>query len=185
MRTQEAPRPEGAPPPPHHGVGPPLTYGGFWVRTDALLIDLLITSLWALPFRAAWRAVAPDPAVLGSIRLSGVVVIVVTWAYFVVATGTTGGTLGKLVVGLRVTEVGFARPDWITVLFREVVGRVLVAASLGIGYLWAAFDPRKQGWHDKIADTVVVKRVHVVPGADDPWAEARTRPDRGRHRSSG
>jgi uncharacterized RDD family membrane protein YckC len=160
-----------------------LAYGGFWARTGALLIDLLVTSLWALPFRAAWGAVAPDPAVLGSIRLSGLVVLLVTWAYFVVATGTTGGTLGKHVVGLRVTGIGFGRPDWPTVLFREIVGRVLVAASLGVGYLWAAFDPRKQGWHDKVADTVVLKRVRVVPGAEDPWAESR--PERGRHRSSG
>jgi uncharacterized RDD family membrane protein YckC len=179
------------PPPPHAGL--PLAYGGFWTRTGALLIDLLLTALWALPFRAAWRAVAPDPAVGGALRASGLVVLAVTWAYFVVTTATTGGTLGKHAVGLRVTGLGFGRPDWPTVLFREVVGRVIVAASLGIGYLWAAFDPAKQGWHDKIADTLVLKRVRVVPGAVDPWdqprgraAEAREGAVRGgRHRSSG
>jgi uncharacterized RDD family membrane protein YckC len=68
------------------------------------------------------------------------------------------------------------------VFFREVVGRVIVTATFGLGYLWAAFDPRKQGWHDRIADTVVLRRVHLAPGAADPWAEDR---GEGRHRSSG
>jgi uncharacterized RDD family membrane protein YckC len=181
------------PPPAPHAAGPPLAYGGFWSRTGALLIDLFVTALWAVPFRAAWQAVVPDPAVVGAVRASGLVVLAVTWAYFVVTTATTGGTLGKHALGLRVTGLGFGRPDWPTVLFREVVGRVIVAASLGIGYLWAAFDPAKQGWHDKIADTLVLKRVRVVPGAVDPWGQVRgPAPEAregairgGRHRSSG
>jgi uncharacterized RDD family membrane protein YckC len=191
MRTEGPPaHPEQAPPPPHHAGGLPLAYGGFWSRTGALLIDLFITALWAVPFRAGWRAVAPDPALVGAVRASGLVVLVAMWAYFVVTTATTGGTLGKHALGLRVIGLGFGRPDWATVLFREVVGRVLVAASLGIGYLWAAFDPAKQGWHDKIADTLVLRRVRLAPGAVDPWdrplAEVREGTIRGgRHRSSG
>jgi uncharacterized RDD family membrane protein YckC len=192
MRTEGPPVDQDVPPPPPH-AGLPLAYGGFWTRTGALLIDLILTALWALPFRAGWRAIAPDPAVVGALRASGLVVLGVTWAYFVVTTATTGGTLGKHAVGLRVTGLGFGRPDWPTVLFREVVGRVIVAASLGIGYLWATFDPAKQGWHDKIADTLVLKRVRVVPGAVDPWdrprgpaPEVREGAVRGgRHRSSG
>jgi uncharacterized RDD family membrane protein YckC len=193
MIVEGAPAHPGTPPAPHHVGGLPLAYGGFWSRAGALLIDLVVTSLWAVPFRAGWQAVAPDLAVVGALRTSGIVVLVLWWAYFVVTTATTGGTLGKHALGLRVTDLGFGRPDWPTVFFREVVGRVIVTASLGIGYLWAAFDPAKQGWHDKIADTLVVKRVRVVPGAVDPWVrqdqpapEARAEiPRGGRHRSSG
>ncbi|HEX2031623.1 MAG TPA: RDD family protein [Actinomycetota bacterium] len=160
------------PPPPHTAAIPDrrLAYAGFWSRAGAMAIDLLVTALWAAPLRRAFAALTEDPAVLGPFRVSGLVVLGLLWAYFVVATGLTGGTLGKHALGIRVISAGFARPDWETVLFREVVGRIIVAASLGIGYLWAAFDPRKQGWHDRIADTLVVKKVAVLP-AVDPWQD--------------
>lgn len=157
-------------------------YAGFWIRAGALLIDLVVTSVWAVPFRAAFRAVSSDPAVLGPFRLSGLVVLAALWAYFVVTTAATGGTLGKHALAIRVVGTDLRRPDWTTVLFREVVGRVIVAASFGIGYLWSAFDGRKQGWHDKIADTLVLRRVKVID-AEDPWLEEPPPPrPGGRHR---
>ena len=137
-------------------------YAGFGARAGAFLLDLVLTSLWAVPFRRLYQEVLPDPAVWGGIRASGVVVLVTTWAYFVVTTALFGGTLGKHAVGLRVVGTDLGRPGWLTVLFREVVGRIIVTASLGIGYLWSAFDPRKQGWHDRIADTLVLRRVVVL-----------------------
>jgi len=36
---------------------------------------------------------------------------------------------------------------------------------LMLGILWVAFDPRKQGWHDKLAHTVVVRPKHRGPVA--------------------
>jgi uncharacterized RDD family membrane protein YckC len=137
-------------------------YAGFGARAGAFLLDVLLITVWALPFRSLYRDVLPDPAVWGGIRASGVVVLVTAWMYFVISTALFGGTLGKFAVGLRVVGTDLARPDWLTVLFREVVGRIIVTASLGIGYMWAAFDPRKQGWHDRIADTVVLRRVMVL-----------------------
>ena len=41
--------------------------------------------------------------------------------------------------------------------FLRNVGFGISALVLGIGLLWVAFDPNKQGWHDKMADTYVVK----------------------------
>ena len=152
-----------------------LVYAGFGSRLGAFLIDLLITVAWAVPFRRLWRAVLPDPLVLGSVRASGLAVLGAFWLYLVVTTGTTGGTLGKHAVRLRVVTGGLERPDWLTVVFREVIGRVIVAATLGIGYLWIAADPRKQGWHDRIADTLVLKQVTVAADTD-PWSVS------GRHR---
>jgi uncharacterized RDD family membrane protein YckC len=172
------------PPPPPHAAELPdrrLAYAGFGARAGAMAIDVLVTLIWATPFRSAFHSLAADPVVLGPFRLSGLLVLALFWAYFVVTTGTTGGTLGKHAVGLRVVATDLRRPDWETVLFREVVGRVIVAASAGIGYLWAAFDPRKQGWHDRIADTLVVRRVAVLP-ASDPWQEMPAARTEGRHR---
>ncbi|HEV3475787.1 MAG TPA: RDD family protein [Actinomycetota bacterium] len=137
-------------------------YAGFGARLGAFVLDLLLTALWALPFRSLWRQALSDPAVLGNVRASGVAVLLIAWTYFVVTTALTGGTLGKHAAGLRVVGTDLGRPGWVTILFREVVGRIIVTASLGIGYLWAAFDPRKQGWHDRIADTLVLRRVVVL-----------------------
>jgi uncharacterized RDD family membrane protein YckC len=173
------------PPPPPHAAAVPdrrIAYAGFWPRAGALALDVLVTSLWAAPFRSIFGQVTEDPAVLGPLRVSGIVVLIAFWAYFVLTTATTGGTLGKHALGMRVVSTAFERPGWETVFFREVVGRVIVTASAGLGYVWAAFDPRKQGWHDRIADTLVVRTVRVLP-ASDPWLEEPlAAPAGGRHR---
>jgi uncharacterized RDD family membrane protein YckC len=35
---------------------------------------------------------------------------------------------------------------------------LIAVACVGIGYVWIAIDPRRQGWHDKIVRTLVVRR---------------------------
>jgi uncharacterized RDD family membrane protein YckC len=42
--------------------------------------------------------------------------------------------------------------------FLRYVGYWVVWITLFIGFIWVAFDGRKQGWHDKIAGTLVVRR---------------------------
>ncbi len=158
-------------------LGPRFVYAGLWSRLGAMALDLAVASVWAIPFRAMYRTLLPDPFVLGPVRVSGLLVAATFWAYLVVTTATTGGTLGKHALGLRVVSAGPTRPDWPTILFREVVGRVIVAATAGFGYLWAAVDRRKQGWHDRIADTYVLRKVTVMEG-DDPWDDHGERPDR-------
>ena len=47
-------------------------------------------------------------------------------------------------------------PAVATVLFWMY--RQATPGKMALGLLWVAFDPRKQGWHDKLAHTVVVRR---------------------------
>ena len=148
-----------------------LAYAGFWLRAGALVADLLIFSVSARILRTVFRAVFPDPMVLGRFRLSTVLLAALFWAYFVLSTGLIGGTLGKRAFRLRVVSQDFGRPDWTTVLFREVVGRIIVTGLFFVGYLWVGVDRQKQGWHDKIADTFVVKKVAGMV-APDPWDPA-------------
>ena len=145
-----------------------LAYAGFWLRTGALLADLVIFWISGRIMRSALQAVLPDPMVLGRFRLSTVLLAVLFWEYLVLTTGLIGGTLGKRAFRLRVVSKDFGRPDWPTVLFREVIGRIIVTGLFFVGYLWVAVDRRKQGWHDKIADTYVVKKVAAMV-APDPW----------------
>jgi predicted Zn finger-like uncharacterized protein len=121
------------------------SYAGFWVRVLAYLIDsvLLITVQTALTLLINLTigmlgiATEGDPAINTIIWLFGAVLSI---SYAVFFTGYCGQTPGKGRAALR-----------------EVLGKFISSILLGIGYLMVAFDNRKQGLHDKIADTYVIK----------------------------
>jgi uncharacterized RDD family membrane protein YckC len=73
-----------------------------------------------------------------------------------------GTSVGGVVLGLKV-----AREDGKQVTFAVALVRALAAAfsiiMCFLGFLWIAWDPYKQGWHDKIAGTVVLKLPHATP----------------------
>jgi uncharacterized RDD family membrane protein YckC len=72
--------------------------------------------------------------------------------------GTTGQTIGKKAVGIATVDaatgqfIGTGRA-----LGRALFGRFISGTVCGLGYLWAIWDPRRQTWHDKVANSVVVK----------------------------
>jgi uncharacterized RDD family membrane protein YckC len=86
----------------------------------------------------------------------GVLAIVLTVLYYTILTAR-GATIGKKVFGMRVVtadgqNIGFGRS-----LLRHTVGYFVSGLFFGLGFLWIGFDPHKQGWHDKIAGTYVVR----------------------------
>jgi uncharacterized RDD family membrane protein YckC len=64
-------------------------------------------------------------------------------------------TLGKMVFHSKIVDV--TEKPTIKQLLLRFVGYMVVSFTLGIGFIWILFDARKQGWHDKMANTVVVK----------------------------
>jgi len=79
-----------------------------------------------------------------------------TWFYFAGLESMAGATLGKMVLGLSVTD-----EQGNNISFLRATGRyfakIISALILCIGYIMVAWDGRKQGLHDKIAGTLVVK----------------------------
>jgi uncharacterized RDD family membrane protein YckC len=69
-----------------------------------------------------------------------------------------GATPGKMAIRARIVDAATGEPMSRRQAVLRYVGYFVSALSMGIGYLWVAFDRRKQGWHDKIAGTVVVRR---------------------------
>ena len=67
-----------------------------------------------------------------------------------------GSTVGGIVFDLQVVRLDGREMDWSTAIVRAL-GCFLSLAVAGIGFLWIAFDPGKQAWHDKIAGTAVVR----------------------------
>ncbi|MCC7571379.1 RDD family protein [Candidatus Micrarchaeota archaeon] len=70
-----------------------------------------------------------------------------------------GWTVGKYLLGIRVVSEKTMRPSGIinNWIMRSLIGKcILDTLVLGIGWIWPAFDSKKQAWHDKIAGTIVV-----------------------------
>jgi uncharacterized RDD family membrane protein YckC len=66
-------------------------------------------------------------------------------------------TIGKLALGMKVTDVRQQPIDFSKALLRNL-SKYLSALILWIGYIMIIFDDRKQGLHDKIADTLVMNQ---------------------------
>ena len=123
-----------------------LEYAGFWVRLGAGVIDFL--TLGFMVMIIAYLFLAPAIWVT-----SGLVVSV---AYFVGFWIWRGQTPGKMALGIKVIRTDSSPVKWQCAL-RRFLGYIVSAMTLFIGFVWVAFDDRKQGIHDKIADTYVVK----------------------------
>ncbi len=82
--------------------------------------------------------------------------IFILFGYFVFSTGFWGRTPGKWVAGLRVVDTEGRNPGVAIAIPREMVGRFVATIAAGIGLAWSVFDPKRQGWHDHIAGTLVI-----------------------------
>jgi uncharacterized RDD family membrane protein YckC len=67
-----------------------------------------------------------------------------------------GQTIGKMLMGIRVVKLS-GEPLQATDAILRYLGTYLNSAIFMLGWLWAAWDENRQGWHDKIANTIVVK----------------------------
>ena len=91
-----------------------------------------------------------------TLLLGLVIGLAVPYAYAVILLGRGGQTIGKKAMGIRVETLdGQINIDPWTVLKREVLGKFVSGAIFGIGYLVVLFE--KRAWHDRIAETKVMK----------------------------
>ena len=138
-----------------------IGYAGFWIRVVAWIIDgvaIGILTSAMTPLMGARAMVAFDGSTFQVDAGANAFGALLGLAYFVGLWAWRGQTVGMMPFGLHVvrTEDG-ARPD-IVQAFLRYVGLVISFAVLLLGVIWVAFDGRKQGWHDKLANTVVVRR---------------------------
>jgi uncharacterized RDD family membrane protein YckC len=130
------------------GVG----YAGFWIRFGAFIIDSIALSLITGVFTGGQAITNPD---LANAQHSGTSTLA-SFLYFTLLWSSIGGgqTLGMRLLGLRVVGREGRPIDYGTAVVRYI-GFVLSVIPLLLGLVWAAFDARKQGWHDKLAGTFV------------------------------
>jgi uncharacterized RDD family membrane protein YckC len=104
----------------------------------------------------AWIAEISNPALVISYTLwFWLFSTLINIAYFTYFHGSTGRTPGKMLLGLQVVSVNGGRISFGTAFLRSV-GYLVSSIFFCLGYIWIGFDKKKQGWHDKIAGTVVI-----------------------------
>lgn len=145
-------------------------YGGFWIRVLAYIVDRIVVGIvftpvlifFGLRLATQLHGIAPnDPDQLGPIfhfvGNVGPIALIVQWLYEALLTSSSWqGTVGKHMLDLKVTDEEGNR-----ISFERATGRyfakIISSLALGIGYLMVAFTERKQGLHDLIAHTLVMK----------------------------
>jgi predicted Zn finger-like uncharacterized protein len=139
-------------------------YAGFWLRVVACLIDSLAVTLvqgvCGILFGLATNLLDTGfggGQNRGIFPLIWLFTTVIGLAYYVVFTGACGQTLGKMALRIKVVRTDGGDLGYGGAFLREVPGKFISGLILGIGYLMVAFDQRKQGLHDKIAGSLVVK----------------------------
>ena len=163
--------------PPHPPVGPApgLAYGGFWVRTLAYLVDTLlligaaigIASVTGISFVTITSREFHSPtfssvSFYASPTLAG---FALWFVYFAGLWALAGQTVGMAPLGLRVVRAIDGKPVGPGRAIGRFFGLLLSFAVFLIGVIWVAADRNKQGWHDKLARTVVVRNVAHAPPA--------------------
>lgn len=93
---------------------------------------------------------------------AGLVTIILVSAYGVLSWTLSGQTIGDLLLGVRVVRTDGNRVALSRALLR-IIGAYLSGIVFFLGFFWAVGDRRHQGWHDKLADTVVVYDWPAVP----------------------
>lgn len=134
-------------------------YVGFWLRFLAFLIDSIILLVVIVPILLA--IFGTDYLELAG---AGKTMMVDFWVQFVLPAVAAilfwkfrGATPGKMLISARVVDAETLGP----LSTGQAIGRyfsyLLSMLPLMLGFLWMAFDKRKQGWHDKLAHTVVIR----------------------------
>jgi uncharacterized RDD family membrane protein YckC len=137
-----------------------VRYVGFWKRAVAALIDSVIVALVilliALPlYGPEYLQLSKEGKTLGFDFLVQIVMpivaVIVFWRF-------RGATPGKMLFSAKIVDANTLGPPSTGKLVGRYFAYLVSTLVLGLGFIWIAFDPRKQGWHDKLAGTVVIEQ---------------------------
>ncbi len=132
-------------------------YAGFWIRAFALIIDNIVFGLvLTIPFLmlgASADAAALADGIPTSFIMIYVLLIVAVLALWV----NKGATPGKMLTKTKIVDATTGdNLSWGKAILR-LLGYIPSQIVFFLGFIWVAFDAKKQGWHDKIANSVVIK----------------------------
>jgi uncharacterized RDD family membrane protein YckC len=137
-----------------------LEYVGFWARVGASIIDTIAVMLVVTPLLIAVYGKDYFSGMHGSL-LAGPADFLVSWVMPAIAVIAfwlyKQATPGKMVISARVVDAATGNPLSTGQAIGRYFGYFVSAVPFGLGLIWVAFDSKKQGWHDKMAGSVVVR----------------------------
>lgn len=138
--------------------GEPVAYAGFSRRFIAAFIDAL---LFGVIFSIAFSPFAGG-AKAEIISFISIVENLLAFAITVFFWVRLLGTPGKLLMGCQVVDADSGHPVSVKQAALRYLGYFLSFITLCVGFFWIIWDKRKQGLHDKIANTVVLQNAHIL-----------------------
>ena len=133
-------------------------YAGFWIRAWASIIDTILMLIIIMPILFAiygadlWvreSFVAGFWDFIFQYILPAIAVIIL-WIY-------KSATPGKMLTGLIIVDAKTGEKPSTRQFIVRYLGYYVSIIPLSLGIIWVGIDKRKQGWHDKLAGTVVIK----------------------------
>ncbi|MBI9090629.1 MAG: RDD family protein [Desulfobacterium sp.] len=133
-------------------------YAGFWIRTGAAIIDSILMIIIMMPILISiygadfWVNESFVTGLWDSIfqYLLPAIAVVIFWIY-------KSATPGKMITGLIIVDANTGEKPSTGQFIGRYLGYYVSMFPLFLGIIWVGIDKRKQGWHDKLAGTVVIK----------------------------
>ncbi len=145
------------------GKWPSHEKAGFGIRFISYILDSIvigiISSIITFPFTPTYipSITFNNSTGVELFDISSILTSLLGILYFVYFEGQRGATPGKMVTKLKVVGTDGTMPIGYGGAFIRYIGRMISLLVLALGYIWIIFDKDKQGWHDKIANTYVVR----------------------------
>lgn len=140
-------------------------YAGFWIRFFATVVDALVLLLfsslaWFYLYGSEYFAVTDGPSVdsFSMTSESFVINIVCPLLFSIVFWFFKSATPGKIMFNLVIVDAVTLKKPSVKQFIIRYFAYFISAIFFLLGYFWVAIDKRKQGWHDKLSDTVVIKQ---------------------------
>jgi uncharacterized RDD family membrane protein YckC len=143
---------------------PEVNYAGFWIRTGACLIDTFILFVITLPllwmyYQGDWdlmlgTGLSINESVLWFDLLAN---YGLPFLYTMIVWMIWSSSPGKILLGLKIADAETGEKLKFGQAILRYAGYFPAILVFGIGLFWVAFDKRKQGWHDKMANTIVIR----------------------------
>ena len=137
-----------------------LEYVGFWARFLASIIDSILIAIMLVPFgrfvydgHEMMYGYGVWMSAYNNFWTSTVLPAVVIIAFWVAKSATPG----KMMIGARIVDAKTGNPPSLSQHIIRYLGYYISMIPAFLGFIWVAFDAKKQGWHDKLAGTVVVR----------------------------
>lgn len=132
-------------------------YASFKDRLIAFCIDVLISYLLSLLLEQIWMGSSRWFSIVADENIiSYVIDLICGPVYFILMFYYFEATIGSMIMKIRlVSESGTKAFLW-QIAFRETIGKLISGIILGYGYFWIIADKRNQGFHDKMAKTIVI-----------------------------